>query len=112
MATYSQVQQALINLGYVTDSNLRYNTKLKAFIPVNGYDSEVFLEFREGCKSKLGNVDELLQVEWLMNDGESCLFLDSDSLNDLDTIPNLFLNEKIILREIFDRVLKEIASIL
>ena len=111
MATYELVEQALIKLGYVVDFDLRYHAKLTGFIPVDGYQSDVVLEFREGYKSELGDVDELLQVEWLMDDQESSLFLDNNSLNESDTTPDLFAKEKIILRKIFDRILSEIKEI-
>ena len=111
MATYELVEQALIKLGYVVDFDLRYHAKLTGFIPVKGYKSEVVLEFREGYKSESGDLEELLQVEWLMDDGENCLLLDSNSLDDTDENPSVFLPEKIILREIFELILKEITSI-
>ncbi len=107
MLTYAQVEQALHNLQYIVDFNLRYHAKLTALIPVDGYQSEVVLEFREECKSALGDCDELLQVEWLMDDGENCLILDHKSLDTLDEVPHLFLTEKIILRRIFEDILKE-----
>ncbi len=111
MATYELVEQALIKLGYVVDFDLRYHAKLTGFIPVDGYQSDVVLEFREGYKSELGDLDELLQVEWLMDDGDNCLLLDSNSLDDTDENPTVFLTEKIILRRIFELILKEITSI-
>ena len=111
MATYELVEQALIKLGYVVDFDLRYHAKLTGFIPVEGYKSEVVLEFREGYESELGDLEELLQVEWLMDDGENCLLLDSNSLDNTDENPSVFLPEKIILREIFGLILKEITSI-
>jgi len=111
MATYSQVEQALINLGYDVDSSPRYRTKLVGYIPVEGYTSGVVLEFREAIHSELGDRDELLQMEWLMNDGESCLLLDSNSLNEVDTEPNIFEAEKIILRRIFDQIYNEMTNI-
>ena len=111
MATYELVEQALIKLGYVVDFDLRYHAKLTGFIPVEGYKSDVVLEFREGYKSESGDLEELLQVEWLMDDGENCLLLDSNSLDDTDENSSVFLPEKIILREIFELILKEITSI-
>ena len=111
MATYELVEQALIKLGDVVDFDLRYHAKLTVFIPVEGYKSEVVLEFREGYKSESGDLEELLQVEWLMDDGENCLLLDSNSLDDTDENPSVFLPEKIILRGIFELILKEITSI-
>jgi hypothetical protein len=111
MATFALVEQALINLGYPVDFDLRYHAKLTAFIPVDGYKSDMVLEFREGHQSELGDRDQLLQVEWLMDDDESCLFLDSNSLGDPDENPSVFLAEKIILRSIFDRILREIENI-
>ena len=111
MATYELVEQALIKLGYVVDFDLRYHAKLTGFIPVEGYKSEVVLEFREGYKSELGDLEELLQVEWLMDDGENCLLLDSNSLDDTDENSSVFLPEKIILRKIFELILKEITRI-
>lgn len=111
MLTYAQVEKALLNLGYVVDFNLRYHAKLTALIPVDGYNSDVAVEFREGYQSVLGNCDELLQVEWLMQDGESCLVLDHNSLEAPDEFPNAFPSEKLILRDIFDRVLQEIVKI-
>jgi hypothetical protein len=109
MFTYSQVEQALLHLDYVVDFNLRYHAKLNAFIPMDGYKSSIVLEFREGYQSELGDSDELLQVEWLMNDDESCLFLDRNSLDDTDEIPSKWIDEKLILRGIFDRILMEIS---
>ena len=111
MATYELVEQALIKLGYVVDFDLRYHAKLTGFIPVEGYKSEVVLEFREGYKSESGDLEELLQVEWLMDDDENCLLLDSNSLDDTDENPSVFLPEKIILRKIFELILKEITII-
>ncbi len=111
MATYLQVEKALIKLGYDVDSNPRYRTKLIGYIPVDGYASDVVLEFREAIHSELGDRDELLQMEWLMDDGESCLLLDSNSLDEIDTEPNVFEAEKIILRKIFDQIYNEIINI-
>ncbi len=110
MLTYAQVEQALHNLQYVVDFDLRYHAKLTALIPVDGYQSEIALEFREECQSALGNCDELLHVEWLMDDGENCLTLDHQSLNIPDEVPHLFVTEKIILRRIFEDVLREIEA--
>jgi len=110
MLTYLQVEKALLNLEYIVDFNLRYHTKLRAFIPVDGYKSDIVLEFREAYQSELGDCNEVLHIEWLMDDEESCLFLDRNSLDDVDETPNIFATEKLILREIFDRILKEIAS--
>lgn len=110
MLTYSQVERALLNLEYVVDFNLRYHAKLNAFIHVEGYKSDVVLEFRESYKSELGDCDESLQVEWLMNDDESSLVLDRNSLDDTDEVPSIFITEKIILRKIFDRILIEIEK--
>ena len=109
MLTYSQVEQALLKLGYAVDVNLPYHTKLTAIIPVDGYEP-IILEFRESYQSVLGDSEELLQMEWFMNDNESCLVLDLDSLNSPDELPDVFPTEKKILREIFDRVLKAIAQ--
>lgn len=111
MATYSQVEQALINLGYAVDFNLRYHAKLIGYISIEDYQSEIILEFREAICSELGDREELLQVEWLMDDGESCLLLDSSTLDEIDEEPDVFEKEKIILRKIFDRILKEISNI-
>lgn len=111
MATYLQVEKALINLGYDVDFNPRYRTKLIGYIPIDGYESEVVLEFREAIHSELGDRDELLQMEWLMDDGESCLLLDSNSLDEVDMEPQIFEAEKILLRKIFDRVYNEITHI-
>ncbi|MBD2189350.1 hypothetical protein [Pseudanabaena mucicola] len=111
MLTYSQVEQALRNLGYTVDFNLNQQTKLVVLMPVEGYQSPVVLEFREGWKSELGDVTQLLQVEWLMDDQESCLFLDFDSLDEVDDMPNIFTTEKVILRNIFDKVLAMLANV-
>ena len=111
MLTYSLLEQVLIKLGYVVDFNLRYHAKLTAFIHVDGYDSDIELEFREGYTSELGDRDALLQLEWLMADGESCLVLDSNSLDEVDEVPHIFTAEKLILRRIFDQILKEIAAV-
>ncbi|PZO35447.1 MAG: hypothetical protein DCF19_23930 [Pseudanabaena frigida] len=111
MATYKLVEQALINLGYVVDFDLRYHAKLTGYKPVEGYKSDIVIEFRESYKSELGDRDESLEVEWLMDDEESSLFLDTNSLDDSDPNPSEFLAEKIILRENFDRVLMEIKQI-
>lgn len=110
MLTYSLLEQILIKLGYAVDFNLRYHAKLTAFIPVDGYESDIELEFREGYSSELGDREELLQVEWLMADGESCLVLDSHSLDDADESPQVFPTEKLILRKVFDQILQEIAQ--
>lgn len=104
MLTYSQVEQALINLEYAVDFDLRYQAKLTARIPVDGYKSDVVLEFREEHQSELGSCDELLQVEWQMDD-ENYLFLDCNSLESVDVNPSIFLAEKLILRKIFDRIM-------
>ncbi len=109
MLTYSLLEQILIKLGYAVDFNLRYHAKLTAFISVDGYDSDIELEFREGYTSELGDRDALLQLEWLMNDGESCLVLDSNSLDEVDEVPHIFPIEKLILRQIFDQILQEIG---
>jgi hypothetical protein len=111
MTTYSQVEKALTNLGYAIDFNLRYHAKLMGYIPVEGYESEIILEFREAICSELGDREELLEVEWLMDDGESCLVLDRESLDAEDEEPDVFEQEKIILRKIFDRILEEISNI-
>ncbi len=109
MLTYSQVEQALINLEYAVDFDLRYHAKLTAYIPVNGYKLDVVLEFREEHKSELGNCDELLQVEWQMDD-ENYLFLDRNSLDDVGVNPSIFLAEKLILREVFDRIITSLEQ--
>ncbi len=109
MLTYSQVEQALLKLGYAVDVNLPHHTKLMAIIPVDGYEP-IILEFRESYQSVLGDSEELLQMEWVMNDNESCLVLDLHSLDSLDELPDVFPSEKKILREIFDQVLKAIAK--
>ncbi|TYQ29521.1 hypothetical protein PseudUWO311_01080 [Pseudanabaena sp. UWO311] len=111
MLTYSLLEQILIKLGYAVDFNLRYHAKLTAFIPVDGYDSDIELEFREGYSSELGDREALLQLEWLMADGESCLVLDSHSLDDVDEVPYVFTTEKLILRKVFDQILQEIAQV-
>ncbi|MCA6518370.1 MAG: hypothetical protein ACK6CP_08530 [Pseudanabaena sp.] len=111
MLTYSLLEQILIKLGYAVDFNLRYHAKLTAFIPVDGYESDIELEFREGYSSELGDREALLQLEWLMADGESCLVLDSHSLNDADESPHVFSTEKLILRKVFDQLLQEIAKV-
>ena len=110
MLTYSLLEQILINLGYAVDFNLRYHAKLTAFIPVDGYESDIELEFREGYSSELGDREALLQLEWLMADGESCLVLDSNSLDDVDEVPHVFSTEKLILRKVFDQILQKIAE--
>jgi hypothetical protein len=110
MLTYSQIEQALLNLNYIVDFDLRHHAKLNAFISVNGYKSDIVLEFREGYKSELGDCNQLLQLEWLMADDASVLVLDLDSLDDVDDIPSIFLSEKLILREIFDRIIEEIKK--
>ncbi|MCA6501776.1 MAG: hypothetical protein IM585_14005 [Pseudanabaena sp. M135S2SP2A07QC] len=111
MLTYSLLEQILIKLGYAVDFNLRYHAKLTAFIPVDGYESDIELEFREGYSSELGDREALLQLEWLMADGESCLVLDSHSLNDADEAPHVFSTQKLILRKVFDQLLQEIAKV-
>ncbi len=111
MLTYSLLEQILIKLGYAVDFNLRYHAKLTAFIPVDGYDSAIEIEFREGYTSELGDREELFQLEWLMADGESCLVLDRDSLDDIDEVPHIFPTEKLILRKVFDQILQEIAQV-
>ncbi len=111
MLTYALLEQVLIKLGYAVDFDLRYHAKLTAFIPVDSYDASIELEFREGCTSELGDREELLQLEWLMNDGESCLILDSNSLDEVDEVPHIFLTEKLILRKTFDRILQEISEV-
>lgn len=107
MLTYPQVEQALLKLEYAVDVNLPYHTKLTAVIPVDGY-APIMLEFREAYQSVLGDSDELLQMEWLMNDQESCLVLDHNSLDEPDEFPDVFPQEKKKLREIFDQVLQAI----
>jgi hypothetical protein len=111
MLTYSLLEQILIKLGYPVDFDLRYHAKLTAFIHVDGYTSDIELEFREGYNSELGDREALLQLEWLMADGESCLVLDSHSLNDVDEVPHVFSTEKLILRKVFDRILQEINQV-
>lgn len=111
MLTYSLLEQILIKLGYAVDFDLRYHAKLTAFIPVDGYDSEIELEFREGYTSELGDRKTLLQLEWVMADGESCLVLDSHSLDHVDQVPHVFATEKLILRKVFDQILLEIAQV-
>lgn len=111
MLTYSLLEQVLIKLGYAVDLNLRYHAKLIAFIPVDGYESDIEIEFREGYNSELGDREEILQLEWLMADGESCLVLDSNSLDDVDAFPRVFSTEKLILRKVFDQILQEIATV-
>ncbi|WP_263363379.1 hypothetical protein [Pseudanabaena sp. UWO310] len=110
MLTYSQVEQALIKLGYAPDFDHPSHTKLTALIPIDGYQSPVVLEFREGWKSELGDVAQLLQVEWLMDDRESVLILDINSLEAVDDTPAILAEEKIMLRETFDRILEAISS--
>jgi len=110
MLTYSLLEQVLIRLGYAVDFNLRYHAKLTAFIPVDGYESDIELEFREGYTSELGDREALLQLEWLMADGESCLVLDDNSLDAIDEVPHIFATEKLILRKVFDEILAEIAK--
>ncbi len=110
MLTYSLLEQILIKLGYAVDFNLCYHAKLIAFIPVDGYDSDIELEFREGYSGELGDLEELLQLEWLMADGESCLVLDRHSLDEVDQVPHIFSTEKLILRKVFDQILEEIAQ--
>jgi hypothetical protein len=111
MLTYSQVEQALTNLGYTVDFDRNQQTKLVVLVSVEGYQSPVVIEFREAWKSELGDVPQLLQVEWLMDDQESCLFLDLDSLDEVDDMPNIFATEKVILRNIFDRLLSMITNV-
>jgi hypothetical protein len=111
MLTYLLLEKILIKLGYAVDFNLRYHAKLAAFIPVDGYESNIELEFREGYTSELGDREELFQLEWLMADGESCLVLDRDSLDDIDEVPHIFPTEKLILRKVFDQILQEIAQV-
>jgi len=111
MLTYALLEKILIKLGYAVDLDLRHYAKLTAFIPVDGYETYIELEFREGYTSELGDREELLQLEWLMNDGESCLVLDSNSLDEVDEVPHIFLTEKLILRKTFDRILQEIAEV-
>ena len=111
MTTYSVLEQILINLGYDVDFNLRYHAKLTAFIHVDGYESDIELEFREGCTSQLGDRPESLQLEWLMSDGESCLILDANSLDQIDEVPHIFAAEKMILRDKLDQILQKIAEI-
>ncbi len=111
MLTYSLLEQVLINLGYIVDFNLRYHAKLNAFISVSGYDTDIVLEFREGYTSQLGDRHPLLQLEWLMSDGESCLVVDSDSLDNIDEAPHIFTEEKLILRQKFDQILQKVAEI-
>ena len=96
MTTYSQVEQALTNLGYAIDFNLRYHAKLMGYIPVEGYESEIILEFREAICSELGDREELLEVEWLMDDGESCLVLDRKSLDSEDDEPDALAIETLV----------------
>jgi len=110
MFTYDQVEPALTKLGYFVDFNFRHHSKLTSLIPVDGYESPVVLEFREGWTSTLGDVEQLLQVEWLMEDSESSLVLDINSIDEIDETPDLFTKEKLILREIFDQVLAAIAK--
>ncbi|NUN66411.1 hypothetical protein HCU40_17025 [Pseudanabaena biceps] len=112
MLTYSQLEAALEKIGYSTDLKLRHHTKLIATIPMQGYQSAAVLEFREGWSSELGNVEQLLQIEWLMEDGENSLFLDVNSLDEIDEDPSVFVNEKILLRQVFDQILEAIASII
>ena len=113
MLTYSQVEQALINLEYAVDFDLRHHAKLTAYIPVDGYKSDVVFEFREEYESELGSCAESLQVEWQMDD-QNYLFLDRNSLDDLldnvDTNPTTFLTEKLILRKIFDRIITSLEQ--
>ncbi|GBO51574.1 hypothetical protein APA_538 [Pseudanabaena sp. lw0831] len=111
MLTYTLLEKILIKLGYAVEFNLRYHAKLTAFIPVDGYDSDIELEFREGYSSELGDREALLQLEWLMADCESCLVLDSNSLDDVDEVPHVFSTEKLILRKVFDQILQEIAKV-
>jgi hypothetical protein len=111
MLTYSLLEQVLLTLGYVVDLNLRYHAKLTAFIHVDGYDADIVLEFREGYTSQLGDRHPLLQLEWLMPDGESCLVLDSDSLDNIDEDPHVFAAEKIILRQKLDQILEKVTDL-
>ncbi|MDX2255188.1 MAG: hypothetical protein NW214_06715 [Pseudanabaenaceae cyanobacterium bins.39] len=111
MITYAQIEQALTQLGYEFDLDHFDPPKLTAVISVDGYKSPVTLEFREGWESELGDVEPLFQVEWLMNDHESCLLLDINSLDLADELPDIFVEEKVILRNIFDQLLAAIASV-
>ncbi|MBD2175313.1 hypothetical protein H6F42_00085 [Pseudanabaena sp. FACHB-1998] len=111
MPTYAQVEQALINLEYDIDFSDRYPTKLTGYIAIEGYLSQIVLKFRESYHGELGDLEEMFQVEWLMNDGESCLYLDIASLDEPDEVPDIFVKEKVILRSVFDRVLQEIAQL-
>ena len=110
MLTYSLLEKVLTKLGYVVDLDLRYHARLIAFIPVDGYDTDIELEFREECVSELGDRAASFQVEWLMGDGENCLVLDRNSLDDVDELPNIFTTEKLILRKVFDQILQEIQE--
>ncbi|OIP76353.1 MAG: hypothetical protein AUK48_06000 [Oscillatoriales cyanobacterium CG2_30_44_21] len=110
MITYSQIEQALIKLGYTPDSNFQKNSKLTTSISVDGYKFPAVLEFREAWQSQLGNVEQLFQIEWLMDDGENFLLIDVDSLNLTDDEPSIFFDEKLLLRKIFDQILEELTS--
>jgi len=111
MLTYAQVEQALINLKYDLDFCDRFPAKLTGYIAVEGYQSPIVLNFRESYHGELGDLNELLQVEWLMNDDESCLYLDITSLDELDESPDIFIHEKVILRSVFDLFLQEISNL-
>lgn len=110
MVTYSQVEQALVKLGYSTDFNFHQHSKLTALIPIDGYKSPAVLEFRESWQSELGNVEQILEIEWLMDDQENLLFIDIASLSLSDDKPSIFFNEKLLLRNIFDQILEELTS--
>jgi hypothetical protein len=110
MITYSQVEQALIKLEYSTDFNFHQHSKLTALIPMDRYKSPAVLEFREAWQSELGDVKQLLQIEWLMDDGENFLFIDVNSVNLGDDEPSVFFDEKLLLRKIFDQILEELNS--
>lgn len=110
MPTYAQVEQALLNLQYDIDFNDRCPAKLTGYLSIEGYQSQIVLNFRESYHGELGDLDELLQMEWLMNDGESCLYLDATSLNEIDASPEAFMQEKLILRSAFDCLLQAIAN--
>jgi len=110
MPTYAQVEQALLSLQYDIDFNDRYPAKLTGSMSIEGYQSPIVLNFRESYHGELGDLDELFEMEWLMNDGESCLYLDIASLNELDESPDIFTQEKVILRSVFDRLFQEITN--
>ncbi len=111
MPTYAQVEQALINLKYDIDFSDRFPSKLMGYLSVEGYQSPIVLHFRESYHGELGDLDELFQVEWMMNDDESCLYLDIPSLDELDESPDVFMHEKVILRSVFDLLLQEITNL-